>query len=153
MSSVRIRSVFIPTYSDHLQHVRAVLEILQRDQWQVKLSKCAFAQEKIAYLGYVISAQGVATYEGKITAVKNWPRPRNLKELRGYLGFTGYYRKQIRHYAIISMPLTALLKKGVLFVWGPAQQQAFQALKDAMSQAPVLVLLGICPRGNNKMVY
>jgi hypothetical protein len=76
----------------------------------------------------------------KIDSVRNWPRPGNLKELRGFLGLSGYYRKFIRHYAILSQPLTALLRKGTLFVWTPDQDKAFQVLKDALSSAPVLAL-------------
>jgi hypothetical protein len=109
--------IYSQTYEQHLDHVNQVLTILQRDKWQVKLSKCAFAQQKIAYLGHVISAEGVATDTTKIETVKSLPRPANQKEVRGFLGLSGYYRKFIRHYAIISQPLTALLKKGSLFVW------------------------------------
>lgn len=89
---------------------------MKRDKWQVKPSKCAFAQEHIAYLGHVISGDGVAMDESKIATIKTWVIPQNLKEVRGFLGSTGYYRKFIRHYAIISQPLTALLKKGALFL-------------------------------------
>ena len=92
---------------------------------QVKLSKCAFAQEKIAYLVHVISAARVSTDETKIATIRSWPQPKNLKELCGLLGFTGYYRKYISQYAIISQPLTALLKKGAPFVWSSATGVAF----------------------------
>lgn len=108
--------IYSRSYEEHLGHVQEVLAILQRDKWQVKLSKCAFAQQQIAYLGHVISFQGVATDETKIESVKTWPRPANQKEVRGFLGLSGYYHKFIRHYAIISQPLTALLKKGAIFV-------------------------------------
>jgi hypothetical protein len=62
-------------------------------------------------LGHVVSAAGVATDGSKIQTIKTWPWPENFKELRGFLGITGYYRKFIKHYAIISSPLTALLKR------------------------------------------
>lgn len=88
----------------------------------------------------MISADGVATDETKIDSVRSWPRPSNLKELRGFLGLSGYYRKFIRHYAIISNPLTSLLKKGAVFVWTDAQETAFQVLKEALYSAPVLAL-------------
>lgn len=94
------------------KHLETVLSILQKDQWQAKLSICAFAQEKVAYLGHVISAEGVATDNSKIQSIQEWATPTNLKELRGFLGLSGYYRKFIQHYAIISQPLPALLKKG-----------------------------------------
>lgn len=75
--------IYSPTYEEHLKHIADVLEILQKYKWQVKPSKCAFAQQCIAYLGHVISAAGVATDESKIATIRNWKVPTNLKELRG----------------------------------------------------------------------
>jgi hypothetical protein len=132
--------VYSPDYDSHLKHVQAVLEIIHCDKWQVKLSKCAFAQEQIAYLGHVISAEGVSTDQSKIASINDWAQPTNLKELRGFLGLTGYYRKFIRHYAVISHPLTALLKKGALFIWTDTADTAFATLKHALVTAPVLAL-------------
>ena len=132
--------IYSRTYEEHLQHLATVLSILQKDQWHVKLSKCAFAQRKVAYLGHVVSSAGVGTDAEKIVTIRNWPTPTNLKELRGILGVTGYYRKFIRDYAIISQPLTALPKKGALFIWTPATESAFQVLKQALITAPVLAL-------------
>jgi hypothetical protein len=132
--------IYSATYSEHLEHVKAVLDILRRDNWQAKMSKCAFAQKQVAYLGHVISAAGVATDDTKIQTIRDWVQPTNLKQLRGFLGLSGYYRKFIRHYAVISQPLTSLLKKGTLFVWTDATETAFQALKQALISAPVLAL-------------
>jgi hypothetical protein len=132
--------VYIKTYEDHLQHLRAILSILRRDQWKAKLTKCAFAQQRIAYLGHVISPAGVATDDSKIATIRDWPVPATTKELRGFLGLSGYYRKFIKHYAIISQPLTALLKKGALFVWTPATGEAFCTLKTALITTHVLAL-------------
>lgn len=91
-------------------------------------------------MGHCISAQGVATEPSKITAVQQWPTPKNLKELRGFLGLTSYYRKFIKHYSMISRPLTLLLKKGVPFVWTSVTAQAFQLLKEALVATPVLAI-------------
>jgi hypothetical protein len=109
--------IYSREYDEHLKHVEEVLAILKRDSWQVKLSKCAIAQKKNSYLGHVISADGVAMDETKIESVRTWPRSVNIKEVRGFLGLSGYYRKFIRHYAVICQPMTALLKKGTIFVW------------------------------------
>ena len=98
--------IYSSSYEEHLEHIQQVLQLLQKDQWKVKLSKCAFAQRKVTYLGHVISEQGVATDPSKVTAVLNWPVPENVKKLRGFLGLAGYYRKFIRHFVIIAKPLT-----------------------------------------------
>lgn len=133
--------VYSKTFEEHLLHLEEVLSILKRDKWQAKLSKCAFAQERIAYLGHVISAEGVATDETKIQSISNWPTPTTAKALRGFLGLSGYYKKFIRNYAVISRPLIALLKKGVIFIWTKTADSAFLALKHALMTAPVLALL------------
>ena len=91
-------------------------------------------------MGHVIGTAGVATDPSKVKAVQNWPRPMSLKELRGILGLTGYYRRFIENYGIICRPLTHLLRKGVAFQWTLAAEEAFQALKTALTTAPVLAL-------------
>ena len=118
-------------------HVDKVLSTLQEKQWRIKLSKCSFEQQQIAYLGHIISDKGVSTDPSKMLAVQNWPTPANVKEIRGFLSLTRYYRKFIKNYVMISRPLTELLKKGTLFVWTLAAETAFITLKVALVQAPV----------------
>ena len=113
---------------------------LAKDQWKIKLSKCTFAQQEISYLGHVISAKGVSTDPSKVAAVANWPPPATVKELRGFLGPAGYYRKFVKHFGIICKPLTDLLKKHTVFVWTAIHEESFNALKQALCQAPVLAL-------------
>uniref|UniRef100_A0A0A9D2Z3 Integrase catalytic domain-containing protein n=1 Tax=Arundo donax TaxID=35708 RepID=A0A0A9D2Z3_ARUDO len=132
--------VYSPTLEDHMQHVAQVLAILQAHRFQVKKSKCSFAQQRLAYLGHVISAQGVVTDLEKIKAVRDWPSPTNVKELRSFLGLAGYYRKFVRNFGIISRSVTELLKKDTFFVWTSEKEQSFQVLKEALVQAPVLAL-------------
>jgi hypothetical protein len=107
--------VYNKTYSDHVLHLEQVFQILQQDQWRVKPSKCAFAKREISYLGYVISERGVTTCPDKIKVVSDWSSPRNVKELRSFLGLAGYYRKFVKHFGIIAKPLTDLLKKHTMF--------------------------------------
>jgi hypothetical protein len=132
--------VYSPTWEVHLQHIEQVLQLLLKDSWQVKLSKCTFGQQEIAYLGHVISQAGVSTDPSKVSTVVSWPVPVTCKELRGFLGLAGYYRKFVKIFGIIAKPLTSLLKKHAVFVWTDVQESAFQSLKQALSSAPVLAL-------------
>nr|GEY11181.1 hypothetical protein [Tanacetum cinerariifolium] len=95
---------------------------------------------QVKYLGHVISAKGVTTDPSKIAAMKDWPIPKSIKELRGFLGLTGYYRRFIKGLATISQPLTILLKNNA-FKWSDAAQEVFEELKQAMIQTQVLALL------------
>lgn len=104
-----------------------------------KLSKCEFGKLEMGYLGHIVSGQGVAADPAKVFAMVSWPKPATVKQLRGFLGLLGYYRKFVRDYGKISKPLTTLLQKNQ-FKWGIKANQAFIALKDAMSTTPVLAL-------------
>ncbi|GKG26037.1 hypothetical protein Tco_0399183, partial [Tanacetum coccineum] len=95
-----------------------------------KLSKCVFRAAQVEYLGHVISAKEVAIDPAKIEVMANWPMPTSLKQLRGFFGLTDYYRRFIKSFAMISRPLTRLLKKGS-YEWNSAAQVAFEALKQA----------------------
>ncbi|KAJ4795897.1 polyprotein [Rhynchospora pubera] len=123
----------------HLQHLQQVFQILHDNQLFVKSSKCTFAASEIAFLGHIISAAGVAADPSKLSAVSTWPPPNNQRQLRSFLGLTGYYRRFVRHYASIAAPLTDLLTKDG-FHWSHKEQEAFEQLKMALMTAPVLSL-------------
>jgi hypothetical protein len=133
----------ILVYSDseetHLHHLEQVFSLLADHQFFLKESKCSFAQTKVDYLGYIVIAGTVAPDPSKVQAILDWPPPKNLKALRGFLGLSGYYRKFIRGYASIAQPLTSLLKKDA-FKWNDEAQQSLEKLKVAMVTAPVLAL-------------
>lgn len=88
-----------------------VLKMLQKHSLYANRDKCEFGKTQLAYLGHVVSAKGVAVDGSKVQAMLQWPLPRNLKELRSFLGLTGYYRKFIVGYATIARPLTDQMKK------------------------------------------
>ena len=131
--------VYSPSLASHLEHLQITLHTLRKNTLYAKKSKCIFRVKEVDYLGHVISAQGVTTDPSKVVAVKDWPTPTTVKQLRGFLGLTGYYRRFVRHYGQISKPLTDLLRKNA-FHWDTSTQQAFDHLKEAMVTAPVLAL-------------
>jgi hypothetical protein len=94
---------------EHRRLLTQVLQLLQQNGLKEKMSKCTFAQNRISYLGHIISEQGVATDDSKVHAVQEWPEPTNAKQLRAFLGLAGYYRKFVRFFGVISKPLANLL--------------------------------------------
>ena len=105
-----------------------------------KLSKCQFWLDRVAFLGHVISAEGVSVEPQKIEAVVNWKPPKNVSEVRSFLGLAGYYRKFVERFSKITTPLTNLLKKDQKFEWSGTCQHSFEELRQRLKIAPVLAL-------------
>lgn len=132
--------IYSNTLEEHQKHLEEVFQLLAKHQLKVKQSKCAFAQQKLKYLGHIISVDGVATDPKSIEAVRNWPTPANAQDVRKFLGLAGYYRKFVQNFGLISRVLNDLLKKNEIFVWTQAHQMAFESLKHALLTTPVLAL-------------
>ena len=115
------------------------MDTLSSNHFYVKLSKCFFCQGQIEYLGHIVTAAGVQADPQKLEAMVHWPVPSNLKQLRRFLGLTGYYRRFIAGFASIAALLTDLLRRDA-FLWGPIVELAFAQLKEAMTHALVLCL-------------
>ncbi|GKD52787.1 putative mitochondrial protein, partial [Tanacetum coccineum] len=131
--------VYSQTTEDHVTHLQLVLETMRRHKLYAKLSKCVFGTTHVEYLGYVISKEGMSTKPNKVRAMQDWPILTTLKQLKGFLGLTGYYRRFIKGFASLSRPLTQLLKENA-FKWNSEAQLSFEPLKKAMVEAPVLGL-------------
>jgi hypothetical protein len=101
--------------------------------------KCYFLKRELAYLGYIVGKDGIRTDPTKIEKVKNFPIPKNLTQLRGFLGLASYYRRFIKDFSKIANPLNKLLKKTNPYVWTNTQQNAFNHLKNCLISAPILV--------------
>lgn len=134
--------VYSHTEEEHREHVGVVLRILQENHLLANRKKCAFGCQKIEYLGHIISKDGVAMDPAKVSAVVDWPRPTTPREVRGFLGLTGYYRWFVKEYGLIARPLTTLLKKDAPkpVKWTDEAEQAFCQLKRVLTKAPVLAL-------------
>ncbi|KAI2665814.1 Transposon Tf2-9 polyprotein [Labeo rohita] len=131
--------IYSTSYEKHVRHVRAVLQRLISHQLYAKEEKCEFHLDKISFLGYVISPEGVAMDEKKVNAVLNWPQPTTLKELQRFLGFLNFYRCFICQFSSVAAPLSAMVKKGATHLtWTQPALQAFHDLHQRFSTAPIL---------------
>ena len=104
----------------------------------MKCLKCDFFKSKIHYLGHLISAHGISPLPDKLDTIKNMPTPKDTKEIKQFLGLTGYYKKIIPRFADISRPLTQLTKKETKFMWTPEYQKSFELLKSFLCGEPFL---------------
>ena len=125
---------------DHERHLRHVLGILREAKLYAKKSKCTFFVDKVAYLGFIVSKDGISPDPAKVEAVVKWPIPRSVSEVRGFLGLTGWCRIFVKEYAFITAPLTQLTKKDEAFTWSDLRDQAFNQLKQVLASEPVLKL-------------
>ncbi|PUZ76258.1 hypothetical protein GQ55_1G274800 [Panicum hallii var. hallii] len=128
------------TAEEHAEHLRIVLERLRQNQLYAKFSKCEFWLEKVAFLGHVLTAEGVAVDPEKIEAVSEWQQPKSVTDIRSFLGLAGYYRRFIENFSKIAKPMTELLKNNVPFAWSPKCEASFQELKSRLTTTPVLTL-------------
>ncbi|XP_060185718.1 uncharacterized protein LOC132615153 [Lycium barbarum] len=132
--------VYSRSETDHVDHLRIVLQTLKDRELYAKFSKCEFWLKSVAFLGHVISGEGVKVDLQKIDAVKNWPRPTSASDIRSFLGLAGYYRRFVEGFSSISAPLTKLTQKKVKFQWSEVCEQSFEELKKRLTSAPVLTL-------------
>ena len=134
----------IPIYSsskeEHAEHLRIVLQALREHQLYAKFIKCQFWLDRVAFLGHVVSAEGISVDPQKIEAIVDWKPPTNVTEVRSFLGLAGYYRKFVKGFSKIATPLTKLTRKEEKFIWSEACQNSFNELKQRLTTAPVLTL-------------
>ena len=130
--------IYSKNMSEHREHLATFFAVLQK-QLYINLKKCLFGQNQLEYLGHIISVDGVAVDPAKVQAMLSWPQPKTLKELRDFLGLTGYYRKFVAGYGLIARPLMQLLRKDN-FHLNQEEDKAFDILRATMTQVPVLAL-------------
>ena len=132
--------IYSSSPEEHEQHLRTILQILREKQLYGKFSKCEFWMEEIAFLGHVVSREGVQPDPAKVKAILEWEPPKNVSEIRSFLGLAGYYRRFVKDFSIIAKPLTNLLKKNAPFNWNDKCAQSFEELKKRLTSAPILAL-------------
>ena len=132
--------VFSKTREEHIVHVREVLTRLRKQKLYAKLSKCELFRDEVTFLGHRIGAKGLSVSQDKISAVRDWQAPKNVADVRSFLGFANFYRRFVKNYSLIALPISELTKNDVKFAWGEEQQKAFVELKRALCSAPVLLI-------------
>ena len=145
--------VYSKSWSDHIKHVRVVMSKLDEVGFRLNMKKCKLGLNEVTFLGMNISEKGMGTNVEKTRAIKKWPRPVNLRELRSFLGVGSYYRKFIKGYAEMDAPLTKLTRTGIEegkvsrrrikrvgISWNGECEEEMIKLKDRISNSPVLSL-------------
>ena len=132
--------IFSRTPEEHLQHLDMVLQRLEENRLYVKRSKCEFNMPEVHYLGHIVSADGIKVDPRKTQVVNEWPQPRNVKEVRSFLGLANYFRRFVQGYGKMVLPLNHLTRSNTRFDWTPECQMAFDQVKHALTHAPVLAL-------------
>nr|KYP41435.1 Retrovirus-related Pol polyprotein from transposon 17.6 [Cajanus cajan] len=132
--------VYSKTREEHVEHLRIVLQTLKEKQLYAKLSKCEFWLDSVNFLGHVISKGGIAVDPAKVEAMLEWSTPKSVFEILSFLVLISYYRRFIKNFSRLALPLTKLTKKDQPFVWNFRCEKSFQELKRRLTSAPVLVL-------------
>ena len=127
------------TEEEHLHSLDTVLTRFEEAGLRLKLKKCSFMDSNVSYLGHNINADGLHPMKEKIEAIQNAPRPRNVSELKAFLGLLTYYNKFLSKLSVVLFPLYRLLRKTTKWIWTQTQDQAFQKAKDLLTSAPLLV--------------
>eukprot|EP00253_Pinus_taeda_P012179 PITA_12179 len=130
--------IYSRTIEEHHEHLRMVLQTLREHQLYEKFSKCDFFKEEIQYLGHVITKDGIAVDPEKIKAIMDWPVPKDVADVRSFMGLAEYYRRFVEGFSKVAFPITSLQKKGRAFQWTPNCQKSFEQLKQLLTTAPIL---------------
>ncbi|KAL4333440.1 hypothetical protein GQ457_07G006470 [Hibiscus cannabinus] len=120
--------------------MRSVLEVLRKEKLFANLQKCTFCTNKVVFLGFVVSSEGLEVDQDKIKAIQEWPRPTSISQVRSFLGLASFYRRFVPNFSSLAAPLTGVIKKNSNFFWGEEQEKSFNSIKDCLTHAPLLTL-------------
>src|SRR6266852_664716 len=130
--------IYSETKEQHVEDIRKILQKLKEARNKLKPTKCEFHKEKTEYLGFVISPQGIKMDPVKTEAIKEWERPKNVKDIQSFVGFCNFYRRFIEGFSRIAKPLYDLTKKEKKWEWTEKEEKAFEGLKPLLTTAPLL---------------
>ncbi|RDX94050.1 Retrovirus-related Pol polyprotein from transposon 17.6, partial [Mucuna pruriens] len=125
---------------DHILHVKSVLLLLKQECLYVSLEKCTLCIFEVVFLGYVVGSKGVKVDSEKVKAIKNWPAPKIIGEVRSFHGLASSYRCFVKEFSTLSSPLNEIVKENIGFKWEESEERDFQALKERLPNASILAL-------------
>lgn len=125
-------------FNSHLLVLVRIAEQFKKANLTLNISKSKFCVTEVNYLGYIIGNGGIKTDPEKVESIKNWPTPKNIKQVRGFLGLAGWYRRFVANFSSIVFPITEVLSTKRKFCWTPEAQNSFELIKTLLTSAPVL---------------
>ena len=132
--------VYSKDLNEHTKHLRYVFDVLKCEKLYANFKKCNFCMEKVVFLGYVVSTIGIEVDEEKVKAIKEWPTPKSITEVRNFHDLASFYQRFVKDFSTLAAPLTKVIKKNVRFYWGADQENTFATIKEKLCSAPVLTL-------------
>lgn len=131
--------VYSRKVEEHLDHLRQLFEVLREQRLYGKLEKCSFLMHEVRFLGYIVGRQGVKVDPAKVEAIRTWPTPTTITQVRSFHGLASFYRRFVRNFSTVMSPITDCTKKEV-FTWTREAQRAFEDIKKGMFNPPILKL-------------
>ena len=137
--------IIIPSknFENGLERLKLVLDSLSNANLTLNLSKCRFFMEKITYLGFEISLNSIGPSAENVKSIVEFPRPKCVRDVRSFIGMASYFRRFIRGFALVTRPMTDLLKKNADFNWGPAEDSSFNEVKAKLTSKPILAAYNV----------
>lgn len=132
--------VYSKNPEEHAEHLRIVLGELLKHRLYAKFNKCEFWLKQVGFLGHVMTQEGMDVDPEKVKAIREWPQPANVTDIRSFLELAGYYWRITENFSTIARPMTKLLKKEKKFEWTEACDKSFQEFKKRLTTAPVLII-------------
>ena len=130
--------IFSKTFEQHMERLRLVLQRIRDAGLKIKPEKCQFLQPEVAFLGHVVSKDGVRPNPDNLMKIKQWSQPKSVTQVRQFIGLASYYRRHVKDFSKIVAPMVQLTKKGENFIWSEECEEAFSKIKSLLIQAPIM---------------